>query len=97
MSALNLFAEKRLTLTQAARRLGVNPSTVWRWTLRGCRGHKLETLLVGGQRYTSVEALERFVERLNGAAAAAAVATEGGNASDARLDSVEAELDKLGI
>ena len=38
----------------------VNRSTVHRWRVRGARGVKLETLLVGGRRYTSEEALERF-------------------------------------
>ena len=41
----------------------VSPSTCHRWRLRGCRGVRLETLLVGGIRVTSVEALQRFFER----------------------------------
>ncbi len=35
-------------------------STVHRWRQRGARGVKLETILVGGTRYTSSEALQRF-------------------------------------
>lgn len=38
----------------------IHPSTVHRWRLRGSRGVKLETLLAGGVRYTSHEALMRF-------------------------------------
>ena len=38
----------------------VAPSTCHRWRLRGCRGVKLETLLIGGTRTTSAEALQRF-------------------------------------
>ena len=38
----------------------VHRSTVHRWHLRGCRGVKLETLMVGGVRHTSHEALERY-------------------------------------
>lgn len=38
----------------------VHPTTIHRWRLRGARGVKLETLLAGGTRYTSVEALNRF-------------------------------------
>lgn len=38
----------------------VHPSTIHRWRLRGARGVKLETLLAGGTRYTSAEALNRF-------------------------------------
>ena len=40
----------------------VNRSTVHRWRLRGARGSKLETVLVGGRRYTSLEALLRFFD-----------------------------------
>ena len=38
----------------------IAPSTIWRWFYRGCRGVKLDTILIGGRRYTSVEALDRF-------------------------------------
>ena len=31
----------------------VNRSTVHRWRTRGARGRRLETVLVGGRRYTS--------------------------------------------
>jgi hypothetical protein len=46
----------------------IHPSTAVRWRLRGARGVKLESILAGGQRYTSHEALLRF---FNGATAAA--------------------------
>jgi hypothetical protein len=35
-------------------------STVFRWATRGARGRKLESVLLGGVRYTSLEALGRF-------------------------------------
>ena len=38
----------------------ISPSTLHRWRLRGCRGIKLETLLIGGARTTSDAALQRF-------------------------------------
>jgi len=61
--------ESLLTLAQAARTLpnlrgngnGVNAATVWRWAIKGCKGVRLETAIIGGIRYTSREALERFV------------------------------------
>ena len=43
-------------------------ATGWRWIQRGCRGVKLETVLFGGKRYTSLEALQRFVEATTAAA-----------------------------
>lgn len=36
-------------------------STLVRWALRGVRGRKLQTILVGGRRFTSAEAVARFV------------------------------------
>ncbi len=40
-------------------------ATVWRWIQRGIRGVNLETALIGGRRFTSQEALQRFFERSN--------------------------------
>ena len=45
---------------------GVSLSTIWRWMLTGRKGHKLESLIVGGQRYTSKEAVHRFIAACNG-------------------------------
>jgi len=41
----------------------VHPSTIHRWRLRGARGVRLETILAGGTRYSSHEALNRFFAR----------------------------------
>ena len=46
----------------------VHPSTIHRWRMRGARGVKLETLLAGGTRYTSAEALSRFFAATTAAA-----------------------------
>jgi hypothetical protein len=43
-------------------------ATIWRWVQRGVRNVKLDTVLVGGKRYTSAEAIARFVEQTNAAA-----------------------------
>lgn len=42
-----------------------HPSTVVRWWRVGVRGVKLETILIGGRRFTSVEAIERFIGARN--------------------------------
>ncbi len=36
-------------------------STLWRWSTSGVKGVQLETILVGGQRYSSLEVFRRFV------------------------------------
>ena len=38
-----------------------NLSTLHRWRLHGVRGRRLETTLIGGRRFTSEEAIQRFV------------------------------------
>ena len=39
--------------------------TLHRWRLHGVRGVRLETVLVGGLRYTSREAIRRFIATQN--------------------------------
>ncbi|MBL8817171.1 MAG: DUF1580 domain-containing protein [Planctomyces sp.] len=40
-------------------------ATLHRWRLSGIRGTRLETVLIGGARYTSLEAIDRFLIALN--------------------------------
>jgi hypothetical protein len=39
----------------------VHYSTIYRWATKGTRGRVLESKLVGGIRYTTVEAVQRFL------------------------------------
>jgi hypothetical protein len=63
--------ERLITLNDVCRMFpgpqgkGLSRSTVWRWILHGRRGHKLESLMAGGQRCTSREAVARFLAALN--------------------------------
>jgi hypothetical protein len=68
--SIDIAAEGLLSLSQAARRCPGRPhiSTLWRWVLDGCRGVRLETVMVGGRRFTSTEALQRFADSLTAAA-----------------------------
>jgi hypothetical protein len=45
-----------------------SPATLWRWALRGVRGHKLATIVIGGRRYSSRRAFDDFIRALNGPA-----------------------------
>ena len=60
--------EHLLSMTAAAKTLPGKPdvATLWRWRTAGCRGVKLETMLYGGRRYTSSEAIRRFLNAING-------------------------------
>lgn len=62
---INPNTEQLVTLARA--KIPGNPAiaTRWRWAGKGARGVKLETLIIGGQRYTSVEAVARFIAALN--------------------------------
>lgn len=69
---INFASEEVVTLAHATkilpqRREGKRPNiaTVYRWTTRGVKGVVLETIQIGGSRCTSVEALQRFFERLS--------------------------------
>lgn len=57
------FSDARSAFPGIDRRLSL--ATLHRWRLNGIRGTKLETVLIGGLRYTSLEAIARFVARLN--------------------------------
>jgi hypothetical protein len=71
---LDIQSEEIISLQEAAGRLprrrgGKRPhvATVYRWTSQGCRGIRLEVCQIGGTRCTSLEALQRFVDRLTAA------------------------------
>lgn len=65
---IDIRLERLLTLAQAAKLIpgrqgkALAVSTIHRWALDGVCGVQLETVLVGGRKMTSVEALQRFVE-----------------------------------
>jgi len=55
--------EKLLSVSEAVKIIPGRPhlSTVWRWISNGVGGVRLETVQIGGRRYTSIEAIERFI------------------------------------
>lgn len=64
---LDMLEENLLNLSQAARIFpgGPHKSTVHRYVTHGIHGVRLETVLVGGKRLTSKEAIVRFLMTLN--------------------------------
>lgn len=69
---IDITNEDVLTLPDACRRLprrraGRRPhaATLYSWAREGYRGVRLETIQVGGTLCTSIEALQRFFERLS--------------------------------
>lgn len=96
---VDFLSEQRISLTQVAREEGVNVSTPWRWCLRGCKGVRLESFLVGGRRFTTREAFARFVAATTAAASGAPVAPQArtNRQRDAAIRRAEAELARAGV
>lgn len=69
MSNLNLLIEDVISVTEVPEHLPGRPSraTVHRWCTKGLRSPDgkvcLETFTIGRQRFTSTEALTRFLKR----------------------------------
>jgi hypothetical protein len=74
----------------------LNKTTVFRWASKGTRGRRLETVWVGAERCTSMEALKKFF-----AAGTEDVVsppqTEVQSDVAAKRLTIEKELDKLGL
>jgi len=75
----------------------VHVSTIYRWALPGIRGVRLETIMVGGTRCTSVEALLRFFERLTAATDGKPVPSSDSRHRQAQVRAAERELEAAGI
>lgn len=75
----------------------IHVSTVFRWALRGCNGTRLETCQVGSLRYTSVEALGRFVERRSAPEADERPRHTSRRVTGARGQAMDAALDANGL
>jgi hypothetical protein len=100
---IDFATETVIPLTQATARIPrrrggkkTHVSTVYRWTTVGCRGIVLEWLMVGGTRCTSIEALQRFFDRLT-AGVSGSERPERGASSEKQMDRVERELDRIGL
>lgn len=65
---IDIQRENILTLAQASKRIpgrtgpSLSVSTIHRWVLNGVGGTYLETIMVGGRKMTSVEAIQRFCD-----------------------------------
>ncbi len=75
---IDINEEKPFNFSTINKRHPIHPSvpTLWRWALRGLQGVQLETVKIGGRRYTTFEAIDRFASRLT-----ALRSPEGPNAS----------------
>lgn len=91
--SIDLLSETRVSLTALARELNLSVSTCWRWDKGGIRGHRLECFSLGGRRYTTREALERFVAATNGES----VQAETPRQRERQIELAERRADELGV
>jgi len=74
----------------------ISLATLHRWRLTGIRGVKLDTVLIGGLRYTSREAIARFISAQNFQEAPAAPAITPSQRRK-QSEAARAELEKMGV
>ena len=99
---IDIASEPPIPLTQATiylprRRRGrkAATSTLHRWATRGLRGVVLETIRIGGTRCTSLQALQRFFDRLSDVHNVDTHAAPAAGSAQHRTDRVDQELDQL--
>jgi len=66
--SIDFESETIITIGEGCRAFppnGISDATMARWIQKGVKGVKLETLLIGGRRVTSREAICRFIARQN--------------------------------
>jgi Protein of unknown function (DUF1580) len=76
---------------------GINTATIWRWAMRGCRGVRLQTAMIGGIRMTSRESMQRFFQRLTAATDATAPVVRTPKQRETAIRQAERELSEAGI
>lgn len=84
-----------LPVRRAGKRLSL--CTLYRWANQGLRGRRLETLKIGGQRCTSIPALQRFFHECAGVKASDTPTQAPQSTKVLTPKAVEEALDKLGI
>lgn len=72
-------------------------SSIWRWYKHGCQGVKLQTAVVGGRRFTSRQAIERFIERTTEARDGGPPERAVSQRRQASIAAAERELEAAGI
>ncbi len=75
----------------------ISKATVYRWIYVGVRGEKLSTWFFGGQRYTSLEALDRFFAAITAAANGETPSARTRKQRDKAIRQAERELEQAGI
>ena len=91
--------EEIVTLTAATKTTPCRPNvaTLWRWRTKGIRGIRLETMMIGGRRVTSREALSRFFAATTAAADGAPIQSETPRQRERAIERAEKRAAELGV
>lgn len=92
---IDIASERLIRFCEASKHIPGRPhvSALYRWLKHPV--HPIETVLVGGRRWTSVEAIERFVARCSGEAVEAPAATSARRHRE--IADAEKRLDAAGV
>ena len=97
---IDVTVERPISFNQATKFLPDNRrpgfSTWWRWSVHGVRGVKLETILVGGRRCTTAEAVRRFFERVTAVADGTEIPNRTSSDRDAAVARAEVRCARAG-
>ncbi|MBD3672748.1 MAG: DUF1580 domain-containing protein [Planctomycetaceae bacterium] len=95
---IDLDAETLISLPEAAEALPNKPclTTMHRWRVEGIAGVKLETLKIGHRRYTSREAVRRFITESTAASEREVIQPEMSEVSE-RTPETERRLRDVGV
>lgn len=101
---IDVTRESPIPLSVAARGVpnraggrGISVPTVWRWAQRGIRGVRLETVMIGGVRMTTDDALQRFYSATTAATDGRPLTTRTPAARERAIAAAERELAADGI
>ena len=101
---IDTVAEQPIPLSLAAREApnrqggrGISAATTWRWYQRGVKGVRLETVMCGGIRMTSREAVARFFAAVTAAASGKCVSPRSSHQRQLEIKAAEEELRNAGI
>ena len=92
--SIDISSEKLLSLAEASKTWPGRPhvSSIFRWMAHGTRGCRLDSVLIGGRRFTSAEALERFIAATTAAAAGQAPPIRTANQRERAIAQAERDL-----
>ena len=97
--SIDLMKETVFPVTEAPKHIPGCPSlaSVRRWVLNGVGGNKLESILIGGKRFTSAESIQRFCDRRTAAVDGESPSVGSPRQRERAIEYAERELDRNGF